>query len=94
MFEKGLLAVDNIAKLAKAHVCVYEEMDYGASGRYFSFEKVITGSDEMRKIKDELKMHGIVPKYGIEVEGEIESRLTNARLHQLVARSYSRCCRQ
>ncbi|CAM8884528.1 unnamed protein product [Rhodiola kirilowii] len=94
MLHKGLLAVDDIEKLAKAHVCVYEEMDYGASGRYLSFEKVIRGSYEAGQLEDKLKVHGLVLRKGVEGDSETESRLSNERLTQLVARAHSRSCRQ
>ncbi|KAL9678071.1 hypothetical protein QQ045_015910 [Rhodiola kirilowii] len=91
MLQRGLLAVDDFENLAKAHVNVYEEMDYGACGRYLTFESVVKGLDEAREIQDQLKAHGLGPiNCELGEHGEKKSSLTNAKLMKLVARASNR----
>ena len=104
MLQRGVLASNDISKVAKAHVHVYEEMDYGASGRYLCFERVITRLDEAIQLENKLKIHGQLcaggenlPSSTQETDGgEIQSiSLSNSKLDRLMLRVSQRSsCKQ
>lgn len=95
MLQRGVLATSDVSKVAKAHVHVYEEMDYGACGRYLCFERVIRRLDEAIQLENNLKMHGQLsgggnlPSSTRESDGETQSgslSLSNSKLAKLTLR--------
>lgn len=101
MLQRGVLAVNDVSKVAKAHVHIYEEMDYGACGRYLCFERVIRRLDEAIQIENKLKMHGQLsgrgnsPSSTQESDGEIQSSLSNSKFARLMLRFSQRSsCKQ
>lgn len=101
MLQRGVLATNDISKVAKAHVHVYEEMDYGACGRYFCFERVVRRLDEAIQLENNLKMHGQLSEGGNlpsstqETDGEIQISLSNSKLAKLMLRVSQRSsCKQ
>lgn len=56
MYERNLLATVDVRRAAEAHVCVYEEMEIGGSGRYICFDKVITRPEDARDLEKKLNM--------------------------------------
>lgn len=101
MLQRGVLATNDISKVAKAHVHVYEEMDYGACGRYFCFERVVRRLDEAIQLENNLKMHGQLsgggnlPSSTQETDGEIQISLSNSKLAKLMLRASQRSsCKQ
>ncbi|KAI9176244.1 hypothetical protein LWI28_000327 [Acer negundo] len=56
MYANGLLATVDVMRLADSHVCVYEEMNKTASGRYICFDRVIESEDEAEKLAKEMGM--------------------------------------
>ncbi|KAM4123880.1 hypothetical protein ACB094_01G189900 [Castanea mollissima] len=90
MLQRGVLATGDVRKVAKAHVNVYEAMDYGACGRYLCFERVVQRLDEAVELENGLKMHGklsggrqVLP----EGNEEIHSKLSNSKLAKLILQS-------
>jgi len=86
MYEKNLLATVDVRKAAEAHVCVYEEMEIGASGRYICFDKLITRPQDARDLEKKLST-------GLGFSAEEEScardeyrsyQILNAKLRQIM----------
>jgi hypothetical protein len=94
MLQQGVLATEDASKVAEAHLRVYEEMDYGACGRYICYGRIIRRLEEAIQIEKGLKMHGLLSG-----ESNVEERdtdpmaatnLRNSRLTKLLARASCR----
>ncbi|KAK6266484.1 hypothetical protein QUC31_017321 [Theobroma cacao] len=95
MLQQGYLAISDVKKVAEAHVHVYEAMDYGASGRYFCFERVVKRLNEAIELENGLKMQGLLSgeRHGLlsEDEGEeIPSKISNSKLATLLFQASQR----
>lgn len=88
MYSNGILAIVDVDRLAGAQVCVFEEMDKNAHGRYLCFDNVI-GRDEAENIARETGM----PINKICGNGDIEARfeLSNKKLCCLMSRTLRSC---
>nr|GMC62272.1 cinnamoyl-CoA reductase-like SNL6 [Ipomoea batatas] len=83
-----LLATEDVDKAAEAHVYVYEEMDYGACGRYLCFGRTITTTEEAVLLENRLKMQqGLLSGYESD---EIPARLCKSKLTRLLFRTARR----
>ncbi|XP_042500186.1 cinnamoyl-CoA reductase-like SNL6 [Macadamia integrifolia] len=91
MIEQGVLATVDVDTAAKAHVDVYEAMDYGACGRYLCFDRVVKRLDEVIDLENGLKMHGLLSRgrnalsNHVEDEESDQGPLSNAKLAKLVS---------
>lgn len=95
MFRRGVLATEDVNEMAEAHVGVYQDMDYGACGRYISYGKIITRLEEAIQLETSLKMHGLLSgeTAGQLVSGEadeIPPNLSNSKLTKLLDRASRR----
>ena len=95
MFRRGVLATEDVNEMAEAHVGVYQDMDYGACGRYISYGKIITTLEEAIQLETSLKMHGLLSgeTAGQLVSGEadeIPPNLSNSKLTKLLDRASRR----
>ncbi|XP_019185655.1 PREDICTED: cinnamoyl-CoA reductase-like SNL6 [Ipomoea nil] len=81
MLRQGVLATEDVDKAAEAHVFVYEEMDYGACGRYLCFGRTITTPEDAVLLENRLKMQGLLSAYE---SGEIPARLCKSKLTRLL----------
>lgn len=86
MYEKSLLATVDVRSVAEAHVCVYEEMEMGASGRYICLDKLITGAEDATDLATQLNMRlGFSAEEESTVRDEHRSyRILNAKLARLM----------
>ncbi|KAL5540611.1 hypothetical protein UlMin_043186 [Ulmus minor] len=50
MYECGVLATVDVNRLAEAHVCVFEELNKTASGRYICFDRIIDSVEEAEEL--------------------------------------------
>nr|GMC67412.1 cinnamoyl-CoA reductase-like SNL6 [Ipomoea batatas] len=93
MLRQGVLATEDVDKAAEAHVYVYEEMDYGACGRYLCFGRTITTTEEAVLLENRLKMQqGLLSGYESD---EIPARLCKSKLTRLLFRTARRLsCKQ
>nr|GLL18805.1 cinnamoyl-CoA reductase-like SNL6 [Ipomoea trifida] len=93
MLRQGVLATEDVDKAAEAHVYVYEEMDYGACGRYLCFGRTITTPEEAVLLENRLKMQqGLLSGYESD---EIPARLCKSKLTRLLFRTARRLsCKQ
>uniref|UniRef100_A0A7N0U2N2 NAD-dependent epimerase/dehydratase domain-containing protein n=1 Tax=Kalanchoe fedtschenkoi TaxID=63787 RepID=A0A7N0U2N2_KALFE len=94
MYRSGVLATVDVTRLAEAHVCVYEEMNRGAFGRYLCFDEVVDGEERARKLAGEA---GVAEQAITGCEGSAEPlkkyKLSNKKMASLVSRSITnRCC--
>ncbi|XP_042499760.1 cinnamoyl-CoA reductase-like SNL6 [Macadamia integrifolia] len=91
MIEQGVLAPVDVDTAAKAHVDVYEAMDYGACGRYLCYDRVVKRLDEVIDLENGLKMHGLLSRGRNALSNQVEDEesdqcpLSNARLAKLVS---------
>lgn len=92
MLERGVLAIEDASKVAEAHVRVYEEMDYGACGRYICFGKIISRLEDALQIENGLKMHGLLisEESNVDLSDHMPTNLSNSRLAKLQARASAR----
>lgn len=60
MLQKGVLATEDASNVAEAHVLVYEDMDYGACGRYICYGRIIKRLEEAIQLENELKLPGLL----------------------------------
>ncbi|KAJ4833259.1 hypothetical protein Tsubulata_005093 [Turnera subulata] len=94
MLRRGVLAISDVKKVAEAHVQVYEAMDYGACGRYFCFQKVVSRLDDAIALENELKMHGLLSRerngHSVEATEEIKSNLSNSKIAKLLLQASCR----
>lgn len=94
MLEHGHLAVEDAKKAAEAHVYVYEAMDYGASGRYLCYGKVVRKMSEAIELENGLKIHDLLSGGRHEaLDEEIHSMLSNAKLVRLIRGSQKLSCK-
>ncbi|GAB2299900.1 hypothetical protein Dimus_033949 [Dionaea muscipula] len=101
MFQRGVLATQDVDKLAKAHVQVYEEMDYGACGRYLCYDRIVNTLEEAIQIENGLKLHGllsgdrnnIIADQSNIAEITIPARVTNSKLTRLSRNALPRLSR-
>lgn len=100
MLRQGLLATEDVSKVAEAHIYVYEDMDYGACGRYICFGKIIGTMQKAIQLENGLNMHGQLSGdenlLSVEVDNdEIPPRITKSKLSRLLFRSSQRrSCKQ
>ncbi|XP_043700766.1 cinnamoyl-CoA reductase-like SNL6 [Telopea speciosissima] len=90
MLDRGVLATVNVNTVAKAHIDVYEAMDYGACGRYLCFDKVLERLEDVIDLENGLKMNGLLSRGRNAVSNHEENEdrhcsLSNARLAKLVS---------
>ncbi|KAK4477384.1 hypothetical protein RD792_016605 [Penstemon davidsonii] len=90
MYRYGLLATIDIDKLAKAHVCVFEEMKKAAFGRYICFERIIEREDEIEKLASETGLNGSSIIGGASCSNRTRFELSNVKFVQLMSRT-GRC---
>ncbi|ERN06677.1 hypothetical protein AMTRI_Chr01g112450 [Amborella trichopoda] len=88
MYEKGVLASVDVSMAAEAHVYLYENMEYGACGRYICFDRVIIRAEEAIDLQEKMAVT-------ILREGEGDSLalpvLSNSKLSRLMSSSFQRC---
>ncbi|MBA0548209.1 hypothetical protein Golob_019319 [Gossypium lobatum] len=89
MLQQGCLAIAEVEKVAKAHVSVYEGMNYGASGRYLCFDGVVRRQQEAIELEKGLKMTGFLlgERHVVlseEDEEEIPIKISNSKLAALL----------
>ncbi|XP_057467969.1 cinnamoyl-CoA reductase-like SNL6 [Actinidia eriantha] len=88
MLQKGILATEDIEKVAEVHVHAYEDMNYGACGRYLCFNRVVRRLDDAIRLEDGLKMHGLLSRVrnllSEEEDVDIPIRLSNSKVSKLV----------
>ncbi|KAL9271331.1 Cinnamoyl-CoA reductase-like SNL6-like protein [Drosera capensis] len=99
MFQRGTLATKDVDKLAKAHVQVYEDMDYGACGRYICFDRIVSTTEEAVQLENALKLHGLLSGDRNAEENDadamIPARITNNKLNRLLCNAAQRLsCRR
>lgn len=100
MLQKGILASEDASKVAEAHVRVYEEMDYGACGRYICYGRMIKRLEEAIQIENDLKLPGLLSgeetnnnaiidlsRRVSEIHYSPGNNISNVRLTKLLARS-------
>ncbi|CAI9109983.1 OLC1v1009932C1 [Oldenlandia corymbosa var. corymbosa] len=87
MLQRGVLATEDVKRVAEAHVAVYEDMDYGACGRYICYEKVITRVEDAVQLESRLKMHGFFTWPQTE---EIPVNVSNGKITKLLCRASPR----
>lgn len=90
MLQQGVLATEDASKVAEAHVRVYEDMDYGACGRYICYGRIIKRLEEALQIENELKLHGLLSgetsNVIMETHHSPTTIISNTRLTKLLAR--------
>ncbi|XP_048128826.1 cinnamoyl-CoA reductase-like SNL6 [Rhodamnia argentea] len=95
MYSDGVLATVDVARLADAHVCVFEAMTKTASGRYICFDRVIGSEDDAARLAGEMGMP--VDKIcGESGESSVQQphprfELSNQKLSSLMSRSLRPC---
>ncbi|GAV74646.1 3Beta_HSD domain-containing protein [Cephalotus follicularis] len=91
MYADALLATVDLSKLAYAHVCVFEEMNKTAFGRYICFDHVIEGDDEAEKLAHEVGIPA--DKICGNASGYIPTgfELSNRKLTCLMSRTLGSC---
>ncbi|XP_023528175.1 cinnamoyl-CoA reductase-like SNL6 [Cucurbita pepo subsp. pepo] len=88
MYKNGLLATVDVTKLAKAHVCVYEELKETGSGRYICFDRVISTVDEATKLAAEIRVPvGTIVETTLPINSPILFQLSNKKVSDLMSRS-------
>lgn len=93
MLQRGVLATEDVHKVAEAHVFVYEDMDYGACGRYICYGKIITKLEEAIQLESRLKMHGLLSGETNVISretDEIPPNISNSKLTKLLDRASRR----
>lgn len=89
MYDKGVLAIVDGRAAAEAHVCVYEDMGFDATGRYICFDKIITSAQDALDLEKMVNM-----KMGfseiVHNSNLVRCRVVNARLAALMASSVPR----
>uniref|UniRef100_A0A0C9RYK1 TSA: Wollemia nobilis Ref_Wollemi_Transcript_3657_1439 transcribed RNA sequence n=1 Tax=Wollemia nobilis TaxID=56998 RepID=A0A0C9RYK1_9CONI len=96
MLEKGVLATVDVRRAAEAHVCVYEAMGLGASGRYVCFDKIINNPTEALDLENSTNMKiGFSQLFDNNNEkGGVEG-VSNAKLARLTALTlHAHSCRE
>lgn len=99
MLQKGVLATEDVDKAAEAHVYVYEEMDFGACGRYLCYGRTITTPEEAVQLENRLKIQGLLSARSRAATAyerdEIPARLCKSKLGRLLFRTARRLsCKQ
>ncbi|GAB2210903.1 hypothetical protein Droror1_Dr00016192 [Drosera rotundifolia] len=99
MFQRGTLATKDVDKLAKAHVQVYEDLDYGACGRYICYDRIVSTTEEAIQLENALKLHGLLSGDRNAEENDadamIPARITNNKLNRLLRNASQRLsCRR
>ncbi|KAG8384833.1 hypothetical protein BUALT_Bualt04G0159400 [Buddleja alternifolia] len=87
MYTYGLLATVDIDRLAKAHVCVFEEMKKNVYGRYICFDQVIKREDEIQKLACETGINVSSIIGGASCSNGPRFELSNIKLVQLMSRT-------
>ncbi|KAL8097769.1 hypothetical protein AgCh_030768 [Apium graveolens] len=88
MYERGLLATVDVNRLAEAHVCVFEELNRTASGRYICFDQVIKNEEEAETLAQETGIHINVISETENTSGNAPTQLelSNLKLSRLMSR--------
>lgn len=97
MLQQGILAIEDASKVAEAHVRVYQDLDYGACGRYLCFGRIVRTRDEAIQLENELKMHdGQLSGGNNIVQFNTDVKLSNSKLTKLLFRASQRLssCKQ
>lgn len=88
MYRDGLLATVDVNRLAEAHICVFEEMNKTASGRYICFDEVIQREEELVKLSGETGMQTNVLSGGNASDSfSFRFKLSNTKLCRLMSRT-------
>ncbi|XP_038990913.1 cinnamoyl-CoA reductase-like SNL6 [Hibiscus syriacus] len=90
MLQQGCLAIAEVKKVAKAHVKVYEGMDYGACGRYFCFDGVVRRLEEAIELENGLKIAGLLLGDVVLSDEEIPIKISNSKLAALLDKASQR----
>ncbi|KAK2661761.1 hypothetical protein Ddye_000335 [Dipteronia dyeriana] len=94
MYTNGVLATVDVMRLADSHVCLYEEMNKTASGRYICFDRVIESEDEAEKLAKEMGMP-VNKLCGNACENiPCHFKLSNKKLTSLMSRTIRTCYNQ
>ena len=89
MYADGLLASVDISRLAKAHLCVFEEMKRTATGRYICFDQILQSRDEIQELAQKTGRDiNITPDRSISSSTRFE--LSNLKLSKVMSRTF-RC---
>ncbi|KAF3644631.1 putative proline-rich receptor-like protein kinase PERK8-like [Capsicum annuum] len=97
MLRQGILATEDVSKVAEAHVYVYEDMDYGACGRYICFGKIVGTLEEAIQLENGLNMHGQLSgdQTPLPVAADNDPTITKSKLSRLLFRASQRLsCKQ
>lgn len=100
MLRERLLATEDVSKVAEAHIYVYEDMDYGACGRYICYGKIVGTLEEAIQLENGLNMHGQLSgdqsPLAVAVDNdEIPPRIIKSKLSRLLVRASQRLsCKQ
>ncbi|XP_027152837.1 cinnamoyl-CoA reductase-like SNL6 [Coffea eugenioides] len=89
MYADGVLATVDVSRLAKAHICVYEEMKKTSVGRYICFDRRLESQEETEKLARETGI-GIDITRDVSVNCPMRFQLSNLKLSMLMSR-ISRC---
>lgn len=89
MYTDGVLATVDVNSLAKAHICVYEEMKKTAVGRYICFDRRMESQEEIEKLARETGAQINITR-DVSVNCPIRFQLSNLKLSMLMSRT-SRC---
>lgn len=98
MLQRGLLATEDVERLADIHIHTYEAMNYDASGRYLCFERAVKRLNEAIQLEDRLKMPGLLSGLRnrnaileeLRVDDEIHSKLSNCKVSKLLLNASQR----
>lgn len=100
MLRQGILASEDVSKVAEAHIYVYEDMDYGACGRYICFGKIVGTLEEAIQIENGLNMPGHLSgdqsTLAVAMDNDkTPPRITKSKLSRLLFRASQRLsCKQ
>lgn len=86
MYEKGLLATVDVNRLAEAHVCVLEELNRTASGRYICFDQVIKNEEEVETLVRETGIRVNLISENASGNAPRQLELSNLKLSRLMSR--------
>lgn len=99
MLQRGLLAFEDVERLADIYIHIYEAINYEACGRYMCFERVVKRLDEAIKLEDGLKIPGLFSRLrnnnftnseDLGVDNEIPSKLSNSKIAKLLLNASQR----
>lgn len=94
MYQSGVLATVDMMRLADAHVCVFEEMNKAAFGRYICFDQVIETEEVAEKLAQETSMSKNKIMGNGSVNVQVRYELSNRKLTNLLSGSLRYCYNQ